>query len=338
MLLDNAIVNIELIELKVPEETLNLNMITMDNKNKVIMKFFLVQGKGGELCLVKVAKDMSSIEQLFKIRLEIPHAFMKIPLNNCYYQYDSEAKSYKKVQRVYEDFNEIMVYCPNEETKTIDILQISQKILKIGVINLDMISERQMMCLSLVKYFEIRNGERSQKYIYLAEETGDVQLAEIQFTDLKYKVGKTFSKKVWTNEVFLYDADILVEIEDKKERLKIFNATSLESMLVLTLFLDDLKLHSKTEANLSSKTKPGINLAMIRRCGKYMLVSTCDYKIKLVKLKTMTVVATFSVHEKYINKMLLVSGKEGKEALISCSDDKDLRVLQLDLLKTSKES
>ena len=47
----------------------------------------------------------------------------------------------------------------------------------------------------------------------------------------------------------------------------------------------------------------------------------------------MKVLATFKLHEKYINKLMLLSLQNEKELLVSCSDDKDLCVLQLDMLK-----
>ena len=113
------------------------------------MKCFLVQGKGGQLCYVKVDPRLNTIEKLFDIKVIVVNAFMRLPLNNYYHTLNIETQKYMKIRRIYDDYNELLMYIPCEDPKSLQILQLSQTNSKYNEIRLDMVSDNQMVLYNI---------------------------------------------------------------------------------------------------------------------------------------------------------------------------------------------
>lgn len=101
----------------------------------------------------------------------------------------------------------------------------------------------------------------------------------------------------------------------------------------------------------SSALKPGITNGLMFRDGKYLLISTSDYKYessksstshidraKVIRTKDFKQIVSLTMHDNYINDLLLTKSDDGddknqKEYLVSCSEDKDFCILDFSSLK-----
>jgi len=308
-----------------------------DNLEKNQSQILFIQGKEGEIVILSHNLDSNSTEILLRWKDPEIVGFTKVSVNNKIWrsQTKDQKSHFNEQNQVFQSLDDLKFYYPDNNDQNMFAFNLKEKDFKKEDLMIPPpkagAKEITVCCLKYIS-FEDQQGS-IQEFVLTAEENSRLGIISIN----KDKFNKSKFKELYQHKTQSYAHFILpyqIVKENEKNLLKVLVGLNVEDTIILSI---DLQTHQVVSSNLyqfSSAIKPGITNGLMFRDGKYILISTSDFRVKICRTKDFKQIVSLNMHDNYVNDILLISSEENqKEYLISCSEDKDFSVLDFSSLK-----
>lgn len=320
--LDGAIINIEAIFMK-------------DEQNQ--SQILLIQGKEGEIVILSHNLDSNSTEILLRWKDPEIVGFTKVSINNRIWtsQTKEQDSCFNERNQIFRGLDDLRFYYPDNNDQNILAFNLIEKDFKKQDLMIPPpkagAKEISVCCLKHVA-FEDQQGN-IQEYVLTAEENSRLGILSIN----KEKFNKSKFKELYQHKTQSYAHFILpyqIVKDNDKILLKVLVGLNVEDTIIMSIDLQNQQILTSKLFQFSSGLKPGITNGLMFRQGKYILISTSDFRVKIYRTKDFKQIVSLNMHDNYVNNILLISPEESqKEYLISCSEDKDFCILDFSSLK-----
>jgi len=258
--------------------------------------------------------------------------FTKVSTNNKIWI--SQELSFNEQNRIFKSLDQLKFFYPdNNEQLMLSFSLVEKDFKKQEIMLPPPKAGAKEISVCCVKYIAYENQGNLKEYVLTAEENsrlGIINVNQEKFTQSKFKELYQHQKQSYAHFILPYQ---LIQ-ENGTTILKLIVGLNIEDTLMLCVDLQNLQVLSSNIYQFSSTLKPGITNGLMFREGKYLLISTSDYKVKIFRTKDFKQIVSLTMHDNYINSLFLTKSDESqKEYLVSCSEDKDFCILDFSSLK-----
>lgn len=307
---------------------LSIQKVFLQKESELLIYVFF-QGKSGEVAICEFdSQNQAFITKLYKKTPELV-GFKKLKLNEILWKKE-EGDTYLQIEDQIKNELVFNFYSVDNDENQITNFTFDLESFKKNSFFFQAKENIKLKSTCFIEAVTLQNINQIREFVLIGEEDIGIILGTKSKSNFELSL-------IWPiKQGYIFDIKLIsIEEIENKTKGSLFYGTNATENVLMEFDFASKKILSSKRFDIDTFKISGITNIRLYNENKYLLISTLDKKVCMLRRKDLKMLFGLSLHDKYINDISIIEN-EASKYIVSCGDDGYICFLDLATLKTKK--